>query len=101
MSNGIFIRLLFFFLITAERKSYQWDDRCSTERLDSADRNGAQVYAWSRLFGQLDILLETDMRWLRQAIWEEKVWVLMIETATVYKDKTIAFKFMNGKEITI
>lgn len=33
--------------------------------------------------------------------WSEEVWVLMIETATVYKDKTIAFKFMNGKEITI
>ena len=31
----------------------------------------------------------------------EEVWVLMIETATVYKDKTIALKFMNGKEITI
>lgn len=31
----------------------------------------------------------------------EEVWVLMIETATVYKDKNIAFKFMNGKEITI
>ena len=31
----------------------------------------------------------------------EEVWVLMIETATVYKDKTIAFKLMNGKEITI
>lgn len=36
-------------------------------------RNGAQVYAWSRLFGQLDIRLETDIRLLRQAIWEEKV----------------------------
>lgn len=33
MSNGISIRLLFFFLITAERKPYQRDDRCSTKRL--------------------------------------------------------------------
>ena len=29
---------------------------------NGADRNGAQVYDWSRLFGQLEIRLETDMR---------------------------------------
>ena len=33
--------------------------------------------------------------------WSEEVRVLMIETDTVYKDKNIAFKFMNDKEITI
>ena len=56
------------------------------------DRQGAKMRAYLEAMKQADDYLEE---------WSEEVWVLMIETATVYKDKAIAFKFMNGKEITI
>ena len=56
------------------------------------DRQGAKMRAYLEAMKQADDYLEE---------WSEEVWVLMIETATIYKDKAIAFKFMNGKEITI
>lgn len=31
--------------------------------------------------------------------WSEDAWILMVETAMVNRDKTITFKFVNGKEI--
>lgn len=31
--------------------------------------------------------------------WSEEAWILMVERATVNKDKTITFKFVNSKEI--
>lgn len=33
--------------------------------------------------------------------WSDETWILMVETATVNRDKTITFKFTNGKEITV
>ena len=33
--------------------------------------------------------------------WSEDAWILMVETATVNRDKTITFKFVNGKEIQV
>ena len=33
--------------------------------------------------------------------WSEVAWILMVETATVNRDKTITFKFVNGKEIMV
>ena len=33
--------------------------------------------------------------------WSEEAWILMVETATVNRDKTITFKFVNGKEIQV
>ena len=34
-------------------------------------------------------------------IWSEEAWILMVETATVNRDKTITFKFVNGKEVRV
>lgn len=31
--------------------------------------------------------------------WSEDVWILMVETATVNRDKTITFKFVNGQTV--
>lgn len=31
--------------------------------------------------------------------WSEEAWILMVERATVNRDKTITFKFVNSKEI--
>ena len=33
--------------------------------------------------------------------WSVEAWVLMVETATVNRDKTITFKFVNGKEVRV
>lgn len=33
------------------------------------------------------------------ADWNENVWMLMIESAVVHRDKSISFKFLNGKEV--
>lgn len=33
--------------------------------------------------------------------WSDEAWILMVETATVNRDKTITFKFTNGKEIAV
>lgn len=33
--------------------------------------------------------------------WNEKLWMIMVEGAMVHKDKSITFKFYNGKEIRI
>lgn len=33
--------------------------------------------------------------------WSDEVWILMVETATVNRDKTITFKFVNGKEVRV
>ena len=33
--------------------------------------------------------------------WSEDAWILMVETATVNRNKTITFKFVNGKEIQV
>ena len=33
--------------------------------------------------------------------WSDEVWILMVETATVNRDKTITFRFTGGKEITL
>lgn len=33
--------------------------------------------------------------------WSEEAWILMVETATVNRDKTITFKFANGQTIQI
>ena len=33
--------------------------------------------------------------------WSEDVWILMVETATVNRNKTITFKFVNDKEIQV
>lgn len=33
--------------------------------------------------------------------WSEEAWILMVETATVNRDKTITFKFANGKIIRV
>ena len=34
-------------------------------------------------------------------VWSEEAWILMVETATVNRDKTITFKFVNGKEVRV
>ena len=31
--------------------------------------------------------------------WSEDAWILMVETATVNRDKTITFKFVNGQTV--
>ena len=33
--------------------------------------------------------------------WSVEAWILMVETATVNRDKTITFKFVNGKEVRV
>lgn len=33
--------------------------------------------------------------------WSDEAWILMVETATVNRDKTITFRFTGGKEITL
>ena len=33
--------------------------------------------------------------------WSVETWILMVETATVNRDKTITFKFVNGKEVRV
>lgn len=33
--------------------------------------------------------------------WSDEVWILMVEKATVNRDKTITFRFTSGKEITL
>ena len=33
--------------------------------------------------------------------WNEELWMIMVEKATVNRDKSITFKFYNGKETTI
>lgn len=33
--------------------------------------------------------------------WSDEAWILMVETATVNRDKTITFKFANGKEVAV
>lgn len=33
--------------------------------------------------------------------WSDEVWILMVETATVNRDNTITFKFVNGKTIKV
>ena len=33
--------------------------------------------------------------------WSDETWVLMVETATVNRDKTITFKFMSGQEVRV
>lgn len=33
--------------------------------------------------------------------WNEELWMIMVEKATVHRDKSITFKFYNGKETTI
>ena len=33
--------------------------------------------------------------------WDEELWMIMVEKATVHRDKSITFKFYNGKETTI
>ena len=30
--------------------------------------------------------------------WNEELWMIMVEKATVHRDKSITFKFYNGKE---
>lgn len=31
--------------------------------------------------------------------WNDELWMTMVESAIVHKDKSITFKFYNGKEI--
>ena len=33
--------------------------------------------------------------------WNDELWMIMVESAVVHKDKSITFKFYNGKEIRI
>ena len=33
--------------------------------------------------------------------WSDEMWILMVETATVNRNKTITFQFTSGKEITL
>ena len=33
--------------------------------------------------------------------WKEELWMIMVEKATVHRDKSITFKLYNGKETTI
>ena len=33
--------------------------------------------------------------------WNESTWRLMVESAVVHKDKTITFKFYNGREVRV
>ena len=33
--------------------------------------------------------------------WSDEAWILMVETAIVNRDKTITFKFTNGKEVAV
>lgn len=34
-------------------------------------------------------------------VWSDEMWILMVETATVHRDKTITFRFVNGREIRV
>lgn len=34
-------------------------------------------------------------------VWSDEMWILMVETATVNRNKTITFQFTSGKEITL
>jgi len=33
--------------------------------------------------------------------WNERVWMLLVESAIVHRDSSITFKFLNGEEVTI
>lgn len=33
--------------------------------------------------------------------WDEELWMIMVEKAIVHRDKSIIFKYYNGKETTI
>lgn len=33
--------------------------------------------------------------------WSDEMWILMVETAMVHRDKTITFRFVNGREIRV
>lgn len=33
--------------------------------------------------------------------WDERIWMLMVESATVHRDGRLSFKFYNGKELKI
>ena len=35
----------------------------------------------------------------RITAWNESIWMLLVKSATVHRDKSITFKFNNGKEI--
>ncbi|MBN2605126.1 MAG: hypothetical protein JXR62_04795, partial [Bacilli bacterium] len=33
--------------------------------------------------------------------WDERVWMLLVESATVHRNSSITFQFQNGKETTV
>ena len=43
--------------------------------------------------------MRTRVDWLD--IWDDELWMIMIERAIVHKDKSITFVFYNGQEIRI
>lgn len=66
----------------------------STKRRDDFNEmiNATKMRAYLEAMKQADDYLE---------IWSEEAWILMVETATVNRDKTITFKFVNGKEVRV
>ncbi len=55
-------------------------------------KKNAKMRAYLEAMKQADDFLEK---------WSDEVWILMVETATVNRDKTITFRFTGGKEITL
>lgn len=50
----------------------------------------------TKMRANLEAMKQTD-NYIEE--WSEDAWILMVETAMANRDKTITFKFVNGKEI--
>lgn len=35
------------------------------------------------------------------AVWSRELWIMSVESATVHRDKTVAFRFFNGVEVRV
>lgn len=64
-------------------------DKAAKEKAYKTDKT-TKMRAYLEVMKQADDYIEE---------WSEEAWILMVERATVNKDKTITFKFVNSKEI--
>lgn len=71
----------------------------SKEKLDKAINEKEYKRGLAlKLQGFMSRLEEADNYLLE---WDNEVWQLLVESGVVHKDKSITFKFYNGKEITV
>lgn len=71
-----------------------------------ADKNALDKYIEKRGYKQAqEIKMKADLEEIKKADnylpeWSNDVWMLMVESGTVNRDKTITFKFTSGTEVT-